>query len=370
MELNVNRKTFLETLTGVGSVAAKTSTLPILENVKISVREDGTMVVTAFDLEVSAMRKFKFSESASAYEFCVNPRDLIAVLKTLRDDDITLVVDDSNCVVKHAKGEMSFGILPAIDFPEIGKDDNPTKVTIEAETLFDWLKNGVKFAGNDKLRPIINGVYLYVDGTEIGVASSDSQKLFTDNMRADITGAINVGGTLGTKAVAPLLDMINGADKVVVYFGEKMLSFRTDKAMLSCLKPVGKFPNVKGLIGRKENPIRVTIDKADLIDSVSRAIMTAKVETCLLRLVAEGNTMRVNSEDLLFNKKTNEECACVVEGGSIEVGLKGSNLLDCLNAIESGDVVFEFTSPRHSVNLYDGSNPNRVIMAMPLCLVG
>lgn len=370
MELNVNRKTFLETLAGVGSVAAKTSTLPILENVKISIREDGTMVIMAFDLEVSAMRKFKFADNASAYEFCVNPRDLIAVLKTLRDDDVTLVISDSDCVIKHTKGEMSFPVLPAIDFPEVGKDENPTKVTIDAETLFEWLKNGVKFAGNDKLRPILNGVYLYVDGMEIGAAASDSQKLFTDNMRADIASEINVGGTLGTKAVAPLLDMINGADKVVIYFGERMLSFRTDKAMLSCMKPVGKFPNIKALIGRKENPIRVTIDKIDLIDSVSRAIMTAKVETCLLRLVAEGNTMKVNSEDLLFNKKTNEACACVVEGGSIEVGLKGSNLLDCLNAIESGEVVFEFTSARHSVNLYDGSNPNRVIMAMPLALVG
>lgn len=370
MELLVNRKTFLETLAGVGSVAAKTSTLPILENVKISIREDGTMVIMAFDLEVSAMRKFKFADNASAYEFCVNPRDLIAVLKTLRDEEITLVISDSDCVIKHTKGEMSFPVLPAIDFPEVGKDENPTKVTIDAETLFEWLKNGVKFAGNDKLRPILNGVYLYVDGMEIGAAASDSQKLFTDNMRADIASEINVGGTLGTKAVAPLLDMINDADKVVIYFGERMLSFRTDKAMLSCMKPVGKFPNIKALIGRKENPIRVTIDKIDLIDSVSRAIMTAKVETCLLRLVAEGNTMKVNSEDLLFNKKTNEACACVVEGGSIEVGLKGSNLLDCLNAIESGEVVFEFTSARHSVNLYDGSNPNRVIMAMPLALVG
>ena len=370
MELLVNRKTFLETLVGVGSVAAKSSTLPILENVKISIREDGTMVIMAFDLEVSTMRKFKFADNAIAYEFCVNPKDLIGVLKTLRDEEVTLSIDDSYCVVRHTKGEMSFPVLPAIDFPEVSKEDNPTKVSVDASTLFEWLKNGVKFAGNDKLRPIINGVYLYVSGFEIGVASSDSQKLFTDNMRAEVSNEINVGGTLGTKAIAPLLDMINGVDKVVVYFGEKMLSFRTDKAMLSCIKPVGKYPNVKGLIGRKENPIRVTIDKEELIDSVSRAVMTAKVETCLLRLVAEGNTMRVNSEDVLFNKKTNEACSCVVEGGSIEVGLKGSNLLDCLNAIESGEVVFEFTSPRHSVNLYDGSNPNRVIMAMPLCLVG
>lgn len=368
MELKVNRKTLLETLSGVGSVAAKSSTLPILENVKICVREDGTMVATAFDLEVSAMRKFKFADNASPYDFCVNPRDLIAVLKTLKDEEISLVVNESECIISHAKGEMSFPTLPAIDFPELGRDENQVRVSMEASTLFEWLKSGVRFVGNDKLRPIINGVYLYVSGNEIGVASSDSQKLFSDNMTISLDENYNVGGTLGTKAVSPLLDMINGADKVMVYFGDKMLSFRTETAMLSCVKPVGKFPNFKLLIGRKENPIKVTLDKSDLMDSVSRAIMTAKVETCLLRLSANGSTLRISSENLLFNKKSHEECFCTVEGGNIEIGVKGDNLMDCLSAIESGEVIFELTDARKSVNIYDSENPNRVVVVMPLCL--
>ena len=47
MELKINRKSILEALSGAGQVAAKTSTLPILENVKVNVREDGSL---AYDI--------------------------------------------------------------------------------------------------------------------------------------------------------------------------------------------------------------------------------------------------------------------------------------------------------------------------------
>lgn len=368
MELKVNRKAILEALSGAGQVAAKTSTLPILENVKVSVRADGTMVVTAFDLEVSAMRKFKFADSAEAFDFCVNPRDLISVIKTLRDEDIVLVVDENECIVKHSKGNVSFPVQPAIDFPVIENESSATKVTLDAETLFDWLKNGVKFVANDKLRPIICGVHMYVEGTEVGVAASDGKSLFADFMRADIPEPVSVNGTLGTKAVSPLLDMINGADKVVVYFGEKMLSFRTDKAMLSCLKPVGAYPKFKMLIRPKENPTRVTIDKVDLLDSVSRAILSAKADTCLLRLTIGGNSLTVDSEDILFSKKAKEAVACSAEGVEITVGVNGSNLVDCLSAVESDGVIMELDDARKPINIYDPNCPNKTLMVCPLVL--
>ena len=368
MELKVNRKAILDALSGAGQVAAKTSTLPILENVKVNVRADGTIVVTAFDLEVSAMRKFKFADSAEPFDFCVNPRDLISVLKTLRDEDILLLVDDNECAVKHAKGKVSFPVLPAIDFPAIESESNATKVSLDAETLFDWLKKGVKFAANDKLRPIICGVHMYVEGTEVGVAASDGQKLFADFMQADISNSVSVNGTLGTKAVSPLLDMINGADKVVVYFGEKMLSFRTDKAMLSCVKPVGAYPRFKMLIRPKDSPTKVTVDKAELLDSVSRAILSAKVDTCLLRLTIGGNTLAVDSEDILFNKKAKEEVACSVEGAGITIGVKGSNLVDCLSAVDGDNVVMELDDMRKPINIYDTTCPNKALMVCPLVL--
>lgn len=368
MELKINRKAFLEALSGAGQVAAKTSTLPVLENVRINIREEGVLVVTAFDLEVSAMRKFKFADSAEVLDFCVNPRDLIGVLKTLRDEEVVLVIGENDCVVKHAKGEVSLPTLPSVDFPSIDMESGAFKMSIDGATLFEWLKNASGFAGNDKLRPILNGVYMYVENNEMGVAASDGLYLFTDNMKVAVDEPTDIGGTLGSKAISPLLDMINGEEKVVVYFGEKMLSFRTSKAMLSCIKPVGVYPKFKRLISRKENPVKVSIDRKELIDSVSRAILSARVDICLLRLTAMGNVLSVDSEDLGFSKKSHEECPCVVEGGSIEIGVKGNNLMQCLSAIESDKVVFEFSDPKMSINIYDETCPNKSVVLMPIAI--
>lgn len=369
MELNVNKKNFIEALNGVCSVAAKNASLPILECIKVNVRADGTLVVTAFDLEVSVMRKFKLSNPCDTpFDFCINPKDLSNVLKTLRDEEVSLVIDDSTCAIKHAKGEVSLPVLPSIDYPEVGKDTNLAKITIDSATLFDWLKNAVKFVATDKLRPMICGVYMYVEGMEFGVASSDGLFLFTDNNRANVDEPISANGVLGVKAVAPLLDMLNSSNEVTISFGEKMLSFRTSSAMLSCVKPVGAFPKFKTLIMPRENTITVNIDKKELLDSTSRAIMTARVDTTLLRLKAEGSTFTVSSEDLMFSKKSREECPCVVEGGSIEIGVRGNNLLDCLSAIESDNIIMEFVDSRRAIYLYDESYPNKRVLLMPLML--
>lgn len=370
MELKVNRKTALDALLGVAQVASKNSTLPILESVKVNVRIDGTIVFTAFDLEVSVMKKIKVADSfESLIDFCLNPRDTASILKTIKDEEIALDVDSDRCVIKHTKGEVSLPVLPAVDFPEISKDEVQGKAFVDSETLFEWLKNAVKFVGNDKLRPIINGVYMYVDGTEFGVAASDGKVLFTNNY--DLGGSpMNVNGVLGSKAVSPLLDMINATENVTVSFGEKMLSFRTDTSMLSCLKPVGAFPKFKMLLQTRPDVTKIRIDKGDLIDSVARTKMTARIDTYLLRLSVQNDTLGVSSEDLMCSKKSKEVCSSEIEGPSgFDIGVNGDNFLACLNAVESDTVEIEMDGPKKAIYIYDDDAPNKRILCMPLLLV-
>lgn len=370
MELKVNRKIALDALQGVAQVASKNSTLPILESVKVNVRVDGTIVFTAFDLEVSALKKFKVDDSFDEpIDFCINPRDTASIIKTLRDEEIVLDVDSDHCVIKHAKGEVSLPVLPAVDFPEISKDDIQGKVIVESETLFEWLKSAIKFVGNDKLRPIINGVYMYVDDSEFGVAASDGKVMFTNNCILNSVNQ-NVNGVLGSKAVSPLLDMINGTEIVTVFFGEKMLSFRTEDSMLSCLKPVGAFPKFKMLLQQRDGVTTVKVDKSDLIDSVSRTKMTARTDTYLLRLSVQGSMLGVSSEDLMFSKKSKEECSSESEGPSgFDIGVNGDNFLDCLNAIESDTVELEMDGPKKAIYVYDDASPKKRIICMPLLLM-
>lgn len=369
MEILVNKKTLIECVNGAGKIAGKNPALPILENIKLSIRKDGYLVGSGFDREVSVVRKFKLADSfEEPFEFCINPKDLGNLLKTLRDDEVRLVIENDSCDIHHAKGTTRLPVLPAEDFPAIEREKDAKKLTIRAEQLFNWLNNAGNFVSNDALRPMLAGIHLYVEGNEVGVASSDSQVLFSDNALFGMEETFSVSGTLITKAVSPLLDVINGEENVTISFGEKSLSFRTENAMLSCLKPVGAYPNFKRLIAKKENPTTIKVDKKELQDSVSRAILTANSTNCLLRLRLNDGLLSIDSEDLGFNKRSHEDCPCELEGEPMEIGVKGSNLVKCLNAIESETAIFEVANPRQSIIVYDDNCPKKAVLLMPLVL--
>ncbi len=367
MKLNLNRKTLLNELSRISRVVSKKNTLPIIENVKFEIRTNGTIVLSATSLEVSTMRKFKIEEQIQeAYQFCINPFDLTNVLKSLRDDEVSFELKEDICVIEHKKGEVVLPTFDAEDFPKMEEDTYTQKITIEASLLGEWLRNAGKFASTDDLRPIICGVNIYVVGEEMGVASSDGFKLFTDNINTQNGNTTSVDGTLNTKAVIPLLDMINEEEKVTVLFGERMLSFHTPNARLSSIKPSGKYPAFKTLIKKKDNPTYISIDKNELLDSVSRAALSARTDTSCLLLSIGSDTMTVTSEDLTFNKKTKEECVCEVNGKGIDIGVKSSALMECLSVIEDGKVKIEMDEPNKAIFFYDEVCPNKIILLMPL----
>jgi DNA polymerase III sliding clamp (beta) subunit (PCNA family) len=124
------------------------------------------------------------------------------------------------------------------------------------------------------------------------------------------------------------------------------------------------------LLQTRPDVTKIRIDKVDLIDSVARTKMTARIDTYLLRLSVQNDTLGVSSEDLMFSKKSKEVCSSEVEGPSgFDIGVNGDNFLDCLNAVESDTVEIEMDGPKKAIYIYDDDAPNKRILCMPLLLV-
>lgn len=369
MKLQINRKTLVNELTHITQVVNKKSTLPILECIKVEVREDGTIVFTGSNLEVSSLRKFKLSQQdIEKGSFCINPYDLLGVLKTLKDEEVNILIEDTLCTIEHNKGQVSFPTQSEEDFPIISDEPNAIKVLMDASLLYEWLKSGVKFAANDELRPIISGVYIYVDGSEMGVAATDAQKLFTDNITIPEENNISVNGTLSINAISPLLDLLNDTeDKVSVYFGTNAFVFRTTNAMINCVKPLGSFPAFKTIIP-KDYPIKVSCNKESLIESASRAMLTANANTQILRISINIDKMLIESEDIGFSKKSYEEIPCEGSAEELRIGVKGDNLLSCLNALDTDTLNIEALDSTKAILFLDENNENRRVILMPVRL--
>lgn len=370
MKITINNKGFASALSIGGAMAGRVKSMPILDCVKIAI-SSGNAVITSFDNECSISKQVSILSVEEQGEFCVNPKDLGRVLKTINDEEVTLNVGDTSCEIIHSRGLVSLPLLDAKDFLVPVNDDNAKTFNLPAEKFFNVLKNAHNYVSSDEFRPVLNGVYIEISDSGLVVSASDSRKLYFDGF--EITGSVGevISDILPSKAIPAALSAMNGEESINVSFGEKNIVIRASDAKITCRKIVGKYPNVRSIIPT-DGSIRVKADRASIKAAVERAMLATDATNKILRMsISAFNELGVQSEDTGFGKKCSETIQCEdVSGidGEFVIGVRGDLMLDCINSVESEFAVLEFSSPKKAFLVLDGEYPDKKIVLMPMAL--
>ena len=366
MKISINRKQFLDALTIGASMAGKAKTVPILECVKCRVSgNDITFVST--DVECWVLKRSTVVSHDEDFEFCVNPSDLTKALKSLNDEEVKLSVTDSIVSIIHTKGAIEFPSYDFKAFPTATKGDTPTTVTVSSELLFNWLNKAKNFVANDDLRPVMNGVYIYIKDGKIGVCATDAHKLFTDFTDFECDATLDIHAILSSRTFAPLMNMINGTDSVSMTIDAKNITFASNDAKISCRIIEGNYPNFNVIIPTSSK-IKVQASKKDLIGAISRVSLFTNSTTSLVKLTSKDYVILVNGQDINFNKKAKDECPITLEGDEIEIGVKGDYMLNCLNVVAHEKVTLEMNDFQKPIVIKDIDNKNCVLLLMPMLI--
>lgn len=370
MQLEVNRKEFISALNVGGSMAGRVKTIPILEDVKITIKGTSA-VISSFDNETAITKRTYIVSSTEDAMFCINPRNLVNILKTIKDENVSLYVVENVCTIVHSKGEATLPVEPAIDFPSPAKEADAQVVTLPCEGLFEWFKRAKSFVASGEkveLRPVLGGIYFYVQNGEVGVASSDSFKFFHDRMQVDELSSVAVDSLITPRSIDAILEVINGNETVDVSFGKKSIVFKVADAMVMSRLIEGAYPKFKVVFDRPY-PIEVKIGREELAESVSRATLSANIASMLLKLTIEpSGKIMIDSEDLFAQRKTHEEVACEVEGGSLEIGFKGSSLTDCLNTMDGETLVVRFNDHKSPAMFKESDGSAKAAVCLPMLM--
>lgn len=361
MKITIERKSFIDALSIGSQMAGKSKGLVILDNCKITCKND-TATISSYDSEVAITKRTNIISHDSDIVFCIEPKSLLAILRSLKDENVTLELEEGICKIIHSKGNQEMPYESAEDFPTPVFDDNTKTFEIDSDILYSWLKSGKQFVGTNTLYPSMMGVFLYLLDNECGVASTDTCVLYHDKINADWNGG-ECGASVCVKAIDALLPMILETNSVQVLFGERNVAFRTNDAMLVAIKTTQPYPNFKAIIPNN-NEISVVIDKEEFLETIKRAMLTTELNS-LLRFQIQESSLIVESEDFMYSKKTKEECNCSCVGGNINICLKGTYVLSMLNCIESDEVVMELSGPERPILWKDSSCNEKVLMQMP-----
>lgn len=366
MKIQVNRKKLLDALSFGGAVAGKCKTVPILDYCKVSIKGQ-KMIVTSTDTELTIAKKTEIvGADVDTADFCIVPSDLTSILATIRQDDITLEIEDNHCTLCHDRGVAKVAVLGASEFLTLGTTENKTSFKMSAQKLSTWFDAAKSFVSSDRLRVILSGMYLVVEDGEVWSCASDSFRLCMDGYKDETLYGLNIKVIIPPKAFSYASTILKGYDSVMVQVDDNNIAFVVQDAKISTRLITGAYPKVKSLLS-KNTPIHVELNTQEFKDSISRMKLFADKVSKMVQLSFSAKEVKMTSSDLLTNKSCEDSCDVLkYDGDAIEVCTKADGLDSIISLIESESVTIGMSTPTSPIVIYESEDASKIFFTMPL----
>ncbi|MEY2764305.1 MAG: hypothetical protein RLZZ205_729, partial [Bacteroidota bacterium] len=355
----------------LGGVLNSNNSLPILDNFLFEIRPQ-TLTVSASDLETAITVTLDGIDTKGEGVLCVPAKLLMDILKSIPEHPLNFTIDPKTYGIEISSdfGKYKLTGVNGDDFPKAPAMDSDKSFKVPGDVMSRAINKTLFAAGNDDMRPVMSGVYFEVHENETRFVATDAHKL----VRYTRTDA---GGDAATFIVPRkplnLMKGILGSVKsdVSVAYSDNNAQFTFDNVSLMCRLIEGKYPNYEAVIP-KENPFKLTIDRADLLQSIRRVSIFANKTTHQVRLKMGGSELHISAEDLDYSNEANERLTCTYVGDDMEIGFNSRFLAEMLSNLDCDNVTLEMSAPNRAgimrpLELVDESE-DILMLVMPVML--
>jgi DNA polymerase-3 subunit beta len=370
MKFIVSSSLLLKQLQVLGGVINSNNTLPILDNFLFELSEN-QLKVSASDLETT-MSSVVEVESESSGSIAVSARLLLDTLKTFPNQPLTFKTEGKNTIeISSSQGKYDMAYFGGDEFPKAVSLPSPSTTVIPAHILGTAISKTIFAAGNDDLRPVMSGVFFQFSPQSLTFVATDAHKLVKYS-RMDVTAGQTAEFIMPKKPLNLLKGILGGSDsEVTIEYNDSNAKFTFDNIVLVCRLIDGKYPNYEAVIP-KENPNKLTIDRASFLNSVRRVSIFSSKTTHQIRLKMAGKELNISAEDLDFANKADERLNCDYQGDDMQIGFNSRFLSEMLNNLNSNEVLIEMSLPNRAGILtpIDGTDEGEKVtmLVMPVML--
>lgn len=370
MKFIVSSSYLLKQLQVLGSVINNNNTLPILDNFLFELNNK-TLTVSASDLETTMSATLEI-DSKSKGNIAVPAKLLLEILKTFPEQPLTFSVEENNTIeISSNSGKYAVAYAPGAEFPKSVTLDNPSTTLVPADVLATAISKTIFAAGNDDLRPVMSGVFFQFSTEGLIFVATDAHKL-VKYARTDVKATESAEFIMPKKPLNILKGILGGTDtEIKIEYNNANATFAFDNYNLMCRLIDGKYPNYEAVIP-KENPNKLTIDRAQFSSSVRRVAIFANKTTHQIKLKVAGTELNISAEDIDYSNKADERLTCEYIGDDLQIGFNSRFLIEMLNSLQSDAIMLEMSLPNRAGILtpVDGLDEGETItmLVMPVML--
>ncbi|MBX7049622.1 MAG: DNA polymerase III subunit beta, partial [Chitinophagales bacterium] len=300
MKFIVSTTALLRNLQTVNGVVSPNTVLPILEDF-LFVVEKNKLTISGTDLETS-ITTWMDIESKSEGKVAIPARILVDYLKTLPEQPLTFSIDEESCQVEITtdRGKYKLNGENGDDFPRVSSDDKLSEIALPSGVLQKVINKTAFATSNDELRPPMTGVLFQLNKDGVNFVATDAHKLVRYR-RTDIKADKASSLIMPKKALNLLKSNLPGEQtQVTLSYNNSFAFFSYNNVKLICRLIEGRYPDYNAVIPQ-ENPNRLTINRADFLNTLRRVIIFSNKTTHQVVLKIKGNEMGVNAQDLDFS---------------------------------------------------------------------
>ncbi len=370
MKFIVSSSYLLKQLQVLGSVINNNNTLPILDNFLFELNNK-TLTVSASDLETTMSATLEI-DSKSKGNIAVPAKLLLEILKTFPEQPLTFSVEENNTIeISSNSGKYAVAYAAGEEFPKSVTLDNPSTTLVPADVLATAISKTIFAAGNDDLRPVMSGVFFQFSTEGLIFVATDAHKL-VKYARTDVKATETAEFIMPKKPLNILKGILGGTNtEIKIEYNNANATFAFDNYNLMCRLIDGKYPNYEAVIP-KENPNKLTIDRAQFSSSVRRVAIFANKTTHQIKLKVAGTELNISAEDIDYSNKADERLTCEYIGDDLQIGFNSRFLIEMLNSLQSDAIMLEMSLPNRAGILtpIDGLDAGETItmLVMPVML--
>ena len=372
MRITLSSTVLANRLIALQKVQNSKNSLQILDCILFEVN-NGKLQLTASDKENEMKIDIQLDECDVNGRFAISSKTITDAVKELPEQPITIEIDENTYSVKllFQNGDYKFTAQNADEFPQSQEiQENANTIKISSDVLLENITRTIFATANDEIRPVMNGIYFDLTPEALSIVATDGHKMVRNKILT-INGQEAASFILPKKPAGILKNTLAHDDsEVEIKFDDRNAEVLFGDYTLKCRLIEGRYPNYNSVIPTN-NPYELNIDRKTLAGSVRRVLPFASESSQLERLHLTNGEVEVSAEDLDFYTSAKESIVCDYNGNTMNIGFKGSSLLELLNNLNCEEVSLKLADPSRPCLILPSKQPEGqdiLMLIMPMLL--
>ena len=347
MKVIMHKDELSRALFRVQGVADKKSSMPILAHALCQASEEGSLTISATDLDVGLSGSYKAEEVQEAGSLAIHARQFYDVVKSLPEDKIELSRQDNHWLELRC-GSSHFKLvgMAADEFPTMGKHGGLETFEVATADLIRLIDRTLFCVSTDDSRHNLSGVFCEAyEGNTLRFVATDGHRLGLADLEMNREIALSNGVIVPRKGFQELRRVLSDQESMpeVIQMGFSNTHGVFDMGTVSLTTRLveGQFPEYTQVIPSSSGQ-EVKISRTAFSDALRRVSLISQSRAHGVRLQIQQGSMELVAEHPDLGR-ADESIPIEYSGKPITIGFNARYILDVLALIKDEGVVLVLT---------------------------